>query len=224
MLPRHYRYQAWSSRSRRQQARLAALAGIDFKVGSRFSSLSHSHRGDLRPCHVTSRSRPFWLSGVPRAKLLAVLVTVALSSICALSQVRSDHGHFNKKGNLLISDQFNNRVIEVERHGEIVWQFGLGPNDFSRRLRPRRQRRAARGGPHAHGGHRHPRRRRSRHPGGAADNRVILVDPAGRIVWQYGQFGVTGSDPNQLNTPVQAPGCRTTTSSSPTRATSGSSR
>ena len=76
-------------------------------------------------------SRPFWFSGVPRAKLLAVLVTVALSSICALSQVRSDHGHFNKKGNILISDQFNNRVIEVRPSGEIIWQFGLGPNDFS---------------------------------------------------------------------------------------------
>ena len=40
-------------------------------------------------------------------------------------------------------------------------------------------------------------------PDGAADNRVILVDPAGRIVWQYGQFGQTGSGPNLLNTPVQ---------------------
>jgi hypothetical protein len=30
-----------------------------------------------------------------------------------------------------------------------------------------------------------------------------LVDPAGNIVWQYGQFGVTGSGPNQLNVPVQ---------------------
>jgi len=29
------------------------------------------------------------------------------------------------------------------------------------------------------------------------------VDPKGRIVWQYGQFGQTGSGPNLLNTPVQ---------------------
>jgi hypothetical protein len=40
-------------------------------------------------------------------------------------------------------------------------------------------------------------------PGGAADNRVLLVDPFGNIVWQYGQFGVSGNGPNQLNTPVQ---------------------
>ena len=38
---------------------------------------------------------------------------------------------------------------------------------------------------------------------GCVDNRVILADAAGNIVWQYGQFGVTGFGPNQLNTPVQ---------------------
>jgi outer membrane protein assembly factor BamB len=39
---------------------------------------------------------------------------------------------------------------------------------------------------------------------GCADNRVILVDQTGKIVWQYGTFGVTGAGANQLNTPVQA--------------------
>src|SRR5450759_5330735 len=38
---------------------------------------------------------------------------------------------FNRPGNILIADQFNNRVIEVNRAGEIIWSFGLGPNDFS---------------------------------------------------------------------------------------------
>jgi hypothetical protein len=40
-------------------------------------------------------------------------------------------------------------------------------------------------------------------PDGVPDNRVILVDPFGKIVWQYGQFGQTGSGPNLLDTPVQ---------------------
>jgi hypothetical protein len=40
-------------------------------------------------------------------------------------------------------------------------------------------------------------------PNGAVDNRVVLVAPNGRIVWQYGQFGQTGSGPNLLSTPVQ---------------------
>jgi hypothetical protein len=33
---------------------------------------------------------------------------------------------------------------------------------------------------------------------------VILVNRAGRIVWQYGRVGVTRSRFNRLNTPVQA--------------------
>ncbi len=35
------------------------------------------------------------------------------------------------------------------------------------------------------------------------DNRVLLVDPFGNIVWQYGRFGQSGSGPDLLNTPVQ---------------------
>ena len=38
---------------------------------------------------------------------------------------------FNKKGNILIADQFNNRVIEVQTNGDIIWQYGLGPTDLS---------------------------------------------------------------------------------------------
>src|SRR5260370_26419825 len=38
---------------------------------------------------------------------------------------------------------------------------------------------------------------------GALDISFILVDPFVRIVWQYGQFGQTGSGPNLLNTPLQ---------------------
>jgi len=40
-------------------------------------------------------------------------------------------------------------------------------------------------------------------PNGCPDNRVLLVDRAGDIVWQYGEFGVAGSGPDQLNVPVQ---------------------
>jgi hypothetical protein len=40
-------------------------------------------------------------------------------------------------------------------------------------------------------------------PGGVLDNRVMLVNHSGRIVWQYGRFGQTGSDFDLLSTPVQ---------------------
>src|SRR5215469_4717651 len=39
---------------------------------------------------------------------------------------------------------------------------------------------------------------------GCVDNRVIVVDQQGHIVWQYGEAGVTGSGPNELNVPVFA--------------------
>ncbi len=41
-------------------------------------------------------------------------------------------------------------------------------------------------------------------PNGCPDNRVVLVNPQGHILWQYGQAGVTGSGDNELNAPVSA--------------------
>jgi len=112
--------------------------------------------------------------------------------------------HFNRPGNILISDQFNNRVIEIEKDGHIIWQYGVGPSDLTatsplgvndaQRVGPLTLI-AATGVPPG------------LEPGcdlGCPDNRVFLIDPFGDIIWQYGQFGVTGSDFNQLNTPVQA--------------------
>jgi hypothetical protein len=40
--------------------------------------------------------------------------------------------------------------------------------------------------------------------GTCPDNRVIVVNEAGAIVYQYGQAGVAGSGPNELNVPVFA--------------------
>jgi hypothetical protein len=46
---------------------------------------------------------------------------------------QNPQSEFNRTGNILIADQFNNRVIEVTPKGDIVWHFGIGPNDFSPR-------------------------------------------------------------------------------------------
>jgi outer membrane protein assembly factor BamB len=111
---------------------------------------------------------------------------------------------FNTRGNILIADQYNNRVIEVnpETH-RVIWHFGdqssvagphsvVGPND------------AQRIGPFTLvAGTGVPAGAEPTCPNGCADNRVMIVDPMGQIIWQYGQAGVTGSGPNQLNTPVQ---------------------
>jgi hypothetical protein len=111
--------------------------------------------------------------------------------------------NFNKPGNILISDQFNNRVIEVSPAGNILWSFGLGPNDFSPKSIIGVNDAQRVGTLTLMAGTGTPAGVIPQAPNGAPDNRVILVDPFGRIVWQYGQFGQTGSGPNQLNTPVQ---------------------
>jgi len=138
----------------------------------------------------------------------AALVVVASALLMAVN-IASAGGFqlsrlFNQPGNILIADQFNNRVIEATPGGQIVWSFGLGPNDFTARSIIGVND-AQRVGPLTlMAGTGTPPNVIPQSPGGAADNRVMLVDPFGRIVWQYGQFGVIGSGPNQLNTPVQA--------------------
>lgn len=137
------------------------------------------------------------------AAMLALLLGLAVHPVLAGHGFRQLSG-FNLPGNILIADQFNNRVIEVSPAGTILWSFGLGPNDFS----PRSIigcNDAQRVGPLTlMAGTGTPPNVIPQAPNGAVDNRVILVDAHGRIVWQYGQFGQTGSGPNLLSTPVQS--------------------
>jgi outer membrane protein assembly factor BamB len=110
---------------------------------------------------------------------------------------------FNQPGNILITDQFNNRVIEIDPTGNIVWQFGNGPGDIAANAIVGTND-AERVGDHTlMSGTGIPPGATKNCKKGCIDNRVILVDRGGNIVWQYGQFGVTGSGPDQLNTPVQ---------------------
>ena len=110
---------------------------------------------------------------------------------------------FNKVGNLLIADQFNNRVIETDTSGQIIWSYGHGPNDFSSNSIIGCNDSQRVGAYTLMAGTGTPAGVIPQSPGGAADNRVLLVNPFGNIVWQYGQFGQSGDGPNQLNTPVQ---------------------
>jgi outer membrane protein assembly factor BamB len=112
--------------------------------------------------------------------------------------------HYNHPGNILIADQFNNRVIETDKKGNILWQFGLGPTDLSANS-PLGVNDAERVGDDTlMTGTGIPAGIDPNCPAGCADNRVLLVDQQGNILWQYGQFGVTGSGYNELNVPVQA--------------------
>jgi hypothetical protein len=110
---------------------------------------------------------------------------------------------FNQRGNLLISDQFNNRVIEIDPSGDIVWQFGIGPTDISAKSVIGVNDAQRVGSATLMAGTGTPAGFEPACPAGCADNRVLLVNRHGRILWQYGQFGVTGAGPNELSTPVQ---------------------
>ncbi|MGO9087118.1 MAG: hypothetical protein ACLQBK_18010 [Candidatus Sulfotelmatobacter sp.] len=130
----------------------------------------------------------------------ALLVTAGAFS------AQAQGNYFNTPGNILISDQYNNRVIEVnpDTH-RVVWHFGnesstagphsvVAPND------------AQRVGPFtliAGTGAPQGSEPTCEGASGCQDNRVLLVDPLGHIIWQYGMAGVAGSGWNQLNTPVQ---------------------
>lgn len=114
---------------------------------------------------------------------------------------------FNHAGDVLITDQYNNRVIEVNPATDaIVWSFGSGNGSL---CNP---------GPHSVIGPNYAVRLGSGDtliagtgigpgvPGTTpcVDNRVLVVNPTGQIVWQYGRAGVTGAGYDELNTPVFA--------------------
>ena len=125
------------------------------------------------------------------------------SSVARSAGAHAQTAAVNQAGNVLIADQFNNRVIETDPSGNIVWSFGLGPNDFSAQSVIGVNDAERVGVLTLMAGTGTPPGVIPQAPGGAADNRVMLVDQAGNIVWQYGQFGQTGSGPNLLSTPVQ---------------------
>ena len=111
---------------------------------------------------------------------------------------------FNTPGNILIADQFNGRVIETNPSGGIVWHFGQGPNmcDASSIVGVNDTQRV--GSMTLMAGTGVPAGADVLHPAfSCADNRVLLVNEDGKVVWRYGTFGVTGSGPNQLNVPTQ---------------------
>lgn len=139
----------------------------------------------------------------PAKTLRWILNASLLFACCCFAQGQGDS--FNARANVLIADQFNNRVIEVDRHGDVVWQFGLGPNDFSPAsiIGTNDAQRVGEMTLMAGTGTPPGQFEVPACPNGCPDNRVLLVDRFGNIVWQYGQFGVTGSGPNELNVPVQ---------------------
>lgn len=157
---------------------------------------------------MTSTTFPFKAS--KRRYLLTVVAAAIAGGLWATAAMADEGDDHHQRSNILIADQFNNRVIEVDRDThKIVWQFGtgsdqpgpgtiVGVNDAERIGGLTLM--AGTGIPSATP----PLPGCSTPATGCADNRVMLVNRHGKIVWQYGQAGVTGAGMNQLNTPVHS--------------------
>jgi hypothetical protein len=163
------------------------------------------------------------MKSIPEALMVRSAAVVALGSaasfVGAISSGCADNGAatrsdtadisaavaYNRPGNILISDQYNNRVIEVSQSGHIVWQFGSGPADLTSGHSPVGVNDAQRIGDNTLvAGTGNPGGFGDCEPGPCPDNRVMIVNRDKKIVWQYGQFSVSGSGPDELDTPVQA--------------------
>lgn len=146
------------------------------------------------------------MNSLHRKRFGFIAATVfAVGAILLLGTVSkgANSGGFNQPGNILITDQFNNRVIEINPDGNVVWKFGNGPADTSAHSIVGTNDAERVGTLTLMAGTGTPAGATRNCPSGCSDNRVILVNQRGTIVWQYGQFGVSGFGPNQLNTPVQ---------------------
>jgi hypothetical protein len=160
---------------------------------------------------IAPAGRASWpLALLVSAVVVTAVVVTALAPASGASPLASKRstttGGFNAVGNILVTDQFNNRVLEINSHtNKIVWKFGSGsavagpssvvaPNDAVR-IPGGKTLIVGTGAPAGTAGY--PKR-------GAQDNRVFIVNQAGKIVWQYGVAGKAGSASGLLNTPAAA--------------------
>src|SRR5579862_1613638 len=117
--------------------------------------------------------------------LFVVLIAAGMLAATAGPVRASDDSGFNQPGNYLIADQFNNRVIEVDSNGKIVWHYGLGPKDFSPDSiigvndAQRVGKLTLMAGTGTPGGQ--PQAPNCADPNGCPDNRVILVNEVGHV-------------------------------------------
>ncbi len=64
-------------------------------------------------------SQPAWV----RLSAIAIVGVWASASVAHANNGSVKHYSVNEPGNVLIADQFNNRVVETDPNGNILWQF-----------------------------------------------------------------------------------------------------
>jgi len=137
--------QSGSGRPRRQSK--AAELGAGFSPTS-FNRQQANRQGkgppvpiksDKKPTKKTTMTNRIFAGIVPnrRSTVLSRLLSLCFAAVTLLAAASLTTSvakaapapnlrGFNRPGNILISDQFNNRVIEVDPAGHIVWSFGWG--------------------------------------------------------------------------------------------------
>jgi hypothetical protein len=159
----------------------------------------------MKLANSSKKLRPSVLRTIAGGAAFAFLLVTLGAGRAAAQDDGDDRGTLELGVTYLIADQFNNRVVEMDDDGRIVWQYGTGsavagpgtvvaPNDVER-VDWQLTLIAGTGAPPG---------AEPNCPDGCPDNRVLLVMPNGQIFWQYGQAGVAGSGANQLDTPVCA--------------------
>jgi hypothetical protein len=160
----------------------------------------------IAPARRATRLLALLVSAAAVAAVVVAALAPASGASPSTSKRSTTASGFNGVGNILVTDQFNNRVLEINPHtNKIVWKFGSGsdvagptsvvaPNDAVR----------IPGGKTLIVGTGAPKGTPGYPAGGAQDNRVFIVNQAGKIVWQYGEAGKAGSGPGLLNTPAAA--------------------
>ena len=136
------------------------------------------------------------------SRLAVVLIGSLLVMPAAYSESKP---RYDARGNLIIVDQYNNRVIEIEPITRtIVWEYQVSTtkSEMNWLVGPRDAERVKGRTLIVAGGL--PAGVSTNYPDGYVDNRVFEVDRKGKIRWQYGQTGVTGAGVNELNDPVTA--------------------
>jgi flagellar biosynthesis/type III secretory pathway chaperone len=162
----------------------------------------------------TRRAYGKWLSATSVALAITIGLGACTDSTAPASPVAAappgtlsfdrQNGESEDGRIFLIADQFNNRVIEADEHGTILWHFGGGPDNVGPTSIIGVNDAQRVGDLTLMAGTGAPAGTEPACPTGCADNRVMLVNRDGDIVWQYGTFGVTGAGPNELSAPVQS--------------------
>src|ERR1700736_6685505 len=130
-----------------------------------------------------------WKRAIFATLVACAVLAASVSATKAPMQLIQQRPTVSLPENIVIADQFNNRVIVVDAQNRVLWSFGSG-NPFlcnpgpGTIIAPNDEEQV--GQLTLMAGTGVPPNVIPEMPKGCVDNRVIVVNRAGKIVWQYG--------------------------------------